>query len=55
MLVNEKPVKIMIGKRKKSKGQQGREKPVNLKSQGGHRRRLREKFIKYPQSPIRKP
>ncbi len=29
-----------------SKGQQGREKPVNIKSQEGHRRRLREKFIK---------
>jgi len=29
-----------------NKGQQGREKPIDLKSQEGHRRRLREKFIK---------
>jgi DNA repair protein RadC len=28
-----------------NKGQQGREKPLDLKSQEGHRRRLREKFI----------
>jgi len=29
-----------------NKGQQGREKPISLKSQEGHRRRLREKFIR---------
>jgi len=46
MLGNEKPVKIMIGKRKQIKRKQGREKPIDLKSQEGHRRRLREKFIK---------
>jgi hypothetical protein len=36
-----------------NKGQQGREKSIDLKSQAGHRRRLREKFIKCTQSPIR--
>jgi len=29
-----------------NKGQQGREKPIDRKSQEGHRKRLREKFIK---------
>ena len=30
----------------KGKGQQGREKQISLKSQEGHRGRLREKFLK---------